>query len=74
MSFWPFKGSSEVLEHRAEGDASYTDVLVNALQAMASGREARPTATGALEACAGFVWPGLSRARWWMAQVTPWMP
>ena len=55
MKLWPFKASSVSLEVRAEGDASYTDVLVNALQAMASGREARPTATGALEACAGFV-------------------
>ena len=44
----------EDLEHRA--DSSYTDVLVTAITANARGQQtAFPTATAALEACAGLV-------------------
>ena len=55
---WPGQKAMEAriveLEHRA--DSSYTDALVASITANASGEStAYPTATGALEACAGFV-------------------
>ena len=50
MSWWPFSK----LETRA--DSSYTDTLVAAITANAAGKStAFPTATAALEACAGLV-------------------
>lgn len=52
MNLWPW-GRSAALERR---DASYTDTLVAAITANAGGEStAFPTATAALEACAGLI-------------------
>ena len=51
MKFWPF---GHMLETRAE--SSYTDTLIAALVSRAQGRSLSiPTATAALEACAGTI-------------------
>ena len=56
MKFWPFGNN---LEMRAE--SSYTDTLVAALVARAQGKSLSiPTATAALEACAGTVGRGFA--------------
>ena len=52
MRWWPKFGGET--EHRA--DSSYTDALIAAITANAAGQStAFPTATAALESCAGFV-------------------
>ena len=57
---WPFTGGKS--ETRA--DSSYTDALVAAITANARGQNAAfPTATAALEACAGFVGAGVRLCR-----------
>ena len=54
MKLWPFSKSDDQLETRSQ--SSYTDTLVKAITANASGETtALPTATAALEACAGLV-------------------
>ena len=53
MRLWPF---NRKIETRQAGTSSYTDALVAAITANASGETtAFPSATSALEACAGFV-------------------
>ena len=50
MRLWPFQ------RRETRADSSYTDALVAAITANASGKTtAFPTATAALEACAGLV-------------------
>ena len=57
MRFWPF-GGDKLLEIR---DDSYTDTLIAALVSRVQGRSlAVPTATAALEACAGTVGRGFA--------------
>ena len=64
MKFWPFGNKLETRQ-----DTSYTDTLVGLLVARAQGKSlAVPSATAALEACAGLTWAGAlplrkSRAR-----------
>ena len=56
MKFWPFVNK---LETRAE--SSYTEALISALLSRAQGKSlAVPSATGALEACAGVVGRGFA--------------
>ena len=53
MKFWPFG-------NRLETRASYTDALIAALVGRAQGKTLIPTATAALEACAGTVSRGFA--------------
>ena len=58
MKFWPFGNGK--LETR---DDSYSDVLIAALVSRAQGRTLSiPTATAALEACAGLTGRGFAAA------------
>ena len=60
MKLWPFRKP----ETRQAGTSSYTDALVAAITANASGETtAFPSSTGALEACAGFTGRAFAAAK-----------